>query len=108
MTVVRVGGDVEVLLVRCRTGRVLEFEAQPANYTTDLFLGTLVVQIDQSLEVLLVVQVVGPAIGTESGDIQVVVNLLEDGNAALFMDLPLLCCQSDGAGRLIVLMQRFL
>jgi hypothetical protein len=65
---------------------VLEFGSEVADQSAGFFGGTLVIEVDEFLEDLFVGESGGPAVGFEDGGVEVVVDLLEDGDESLFVD----------------------
>jgi len=78
------GSDIELGLYGLGGDGVLVVGAQIPDLTLGLLGGTLLVQRDKALEDGLVVKLRGPAVGGGDGAIEVVVQLLEDGDEPLF------------------------
>ena len=81
------GGDVEAGLRSGLACGVLKFGTQPADLAAGFFRGSLVVEIDQTLEDLFVAQIARPAVSVDDRRVQFVVDLLEDRDEALFVDV---------------------
>ena len=64
----------------------MKLRPQPAHETLLLLRGALVVEGDEALEDLLVGQSRGPAVGVEDGGVEVVMDLLQDGDEPLLVD----------------------
>jgi hypothetical protein len=88
-----------------RPSGILEVGAEPADEAALFLLGAFAVQRDQAFENLFIREIVGPTVGIDDCGVELVVDLFEDGDEALFVDFLILERQlvADDVRRRIVM-----